>query len=343
MQSFEVIMKRGQVQNLRSEKCGKIAFITTPQYRKSSPHSIKTFVYRYMYSLCNSFDVMVTGGTYDFVKKIVVRPYKQLTPQDLSLIKKDTRLPIVDDNVVRRWQDVICSGLKPTKPQFQGMIRIAYELVEGRLDAVIHLTEWQDKSAKPDSAVLSREANVHNVPIATDVSTAQAFIESWNSSLVTKPNGSSLFIKRKEPAAPPLRGIKKNHKVLAMVAHDNMKLELCRLAVKHATDIFDNYDYILATGTTGTWLKRFMEAMGRGQAEIKRIRRCNSGPLGGDVQIAYAVVEGLCHKIVFLQDPFVSHAHASDIRLFEQAVVAKDVHVKLATNVESAKLLIVSS
>ena len=37
-------------------------------------------------------------------------------------------------------------------------------------------------------------------------------------------------------------------------------------------------------------------------------------------QIAYAVVRGICQKIVFLQDPTVSHPHDSDIRLFEQAL-----------------------
>jgi len=220
------------------------------------------------------------------------------------------------------------------------MIHIAYELVEGRLDAIIHLTDWQDKSAKPDSAVLSREANVHNVPIATNVQTADTYVESWKASLARIHVGSSIFKKRQEPIEPPLKGIKKNDKVVAMVAHDNMKLELCRFAVENATYIFKHYDYILATGTTGSWLKRFMEATGRGPDEIKKIRCCNSGPLGGDLQIAYAVVKGMCNKIVFLQDPSVSHAHDSDIRLFEQATVADGVHVELATNVESAKLLV---
>jgi methylglyoxal synthase len=104
--------------------------------------------------------------------------------------------------------------------------------------------------------------------------------------------------------------------------------------------IFSNYDYVLATGTTGGWIKRFMKAAGRGPLEVDKIRCCKSGPEGGDLQIAYAVVQGICRKIIFLQDPTVSHAHDSDIRLFEQAVLDTDVHVELATNVESARLLI---
>lgn len=334
-------MRKEQSQSSKSAKHGRIAFITTPQYRESRPDSIKSFVYRYMYSLCHSFDVITTGRTYNFVKEIVNQSYKVLKDTDfLRLINQDIRFNVSNEAELNRWRETILSGFTPTRQGFQGMIHITYELVEGRLDAVIHLTDWQDKSAKPDSAVLSREANVHNVPIATNFITAQAYVESWNASL--DQSNMSPFRKRKEPSEPPLSGIKRNHRVLAMVAHDNMKLEICRFAVKYATHIFNNYDYILATGTTGTWIKQFMEAVGRSPDDIKKIRCCYSGPLGGDLQIAYAVVSGLCQKIIFLQDPSVSHPHDSDIRLFEQAVVSEGVDVKLATNADSAKLLIFS-
>ena len=64
--------------------------------------------------------------------------------------------------------------------------------------------------------------------------------------------------------------------------------------------------------------------------------------MGGDVQIAYAVATGLCKQIIFLQDPSTSHPHDSDIRLFEQAVAEFGEDVKLATNIQSAQLLITS-
>ena len=333
-------VKKGPIGNLLSKKYGRIAFITTPTYRKSSYQSLCFFVYKYMYALCNSFLVMTTGGTYDAVIKIIDRPYGSLTSADLSNIMFGFPFKIAKDADLQPWRDVIRSGLQRTPPRFKGMIHITYELIEGRLDAVIHLTEWQDKSAKADSAVLSREANVHNIPIATDIDTAEAFIKTWNALIANQMRGSSIFRKRVGPSNPPLAGIKSKHNVLAMVAHDNMKLEMCKFAVKNAQYIFKNYDYILATGTTGSWIKQFMEAIGRSPADIKKIRCCNSGPWGGDIQIAYAVVEGLCQKCIFLQDPSVSHPHDSDIKLFEQAVVSNGVHVKLATNVDSASLLI---
>jgi len=237
------------------------------------------------------------------------------------------------------WRRTIGQSLTVTMDSVQGMIHVTYELVEGRLDGVIHLTDWEDKSAKPDSAVLSREANVHNVPIATDPYTAVAFIRGWQRRLAGGPSSGPVFVARHQPKPGPLDRLKPTDSVLAIIAHDNMKLETCLFAVKHAQHIL-GYDYILATGTTGSWLKRFMHAAGRSLAEVEKIRCCNSGPQGGDIQIAYAVVRGICQKVVFLQDPTVSHPHDSDIRLFEQAVVAKSAHVELATNVESARLLV---
>jgi hypothetical protein len=65
--------------------------------------------------------------------------------------------------------------------------------------------------------------------------------------------------------------LKQADRVLAIIAHDNMKLETCLFAVEHARHIFQNYDYILATGTTGSWLKKFMHAAGRGPSEVERI------------------------------------------------------------------------
>jgi methylglyoxal synthase len=127
-----------------------------------------------------------------------------------------------------------------------------------------------------------------------------------------------------------------------------MKLDMCCFVVEYARKIFDQFDYILATGTTGQWIRKFALAAGRSKEEVeKKIRLCLSGPYGGDVQIAAAVMRRLCRKVIFLQDPFTSHAHETDIRLFEQAVLLFDrvateggTEIELATNVASAKDLL---
>jgi methylglyoxal synthase len=121
---------------------------------------------------------------------------------------------------------------------------------------------------------------------------------------------------------------------------------MCCFVVENDRKIFGEFDYILATGTTGKWIKRFALAAGRTPREVEKVRCCLSGPYGGDVQIAAAVVRKLCRKVIFLQDPFTSHAHETDIRLFEQAVLlferaaVKGVEVELATNVASAKAIL---
>ncbi len=316
-------------------KHGTIAFITTPRFRESSPGHVQDFVYSHLYELCSHFSVKSTGGTGKDVLDIVARD-----PDDGARQKIQTCMDLADltDHDLNRWRRTIREGLMVTMGGFQGMIEITNELVEGRLDAVIHLTCWEDKGAKPDTAVLSREANVHNVPIATDIRTASAHIRTWQMRLASKtPEG--VFKRRDHPTPPPLEGLRLEDRVLAIIAHDNMKLETCEFAIEHSRHIFDNYDYVLATGTTGAWLKRFMHAAGRSAADVAKIRCCNSGPRGGDIQIACAVVRRICQKIIFFQDPSVSHAHDSDIRLFEQAVV-ECVDAELATNVESAKLII---
>jgi len=324
-----------------SNEYGTIAFITTPTFRKNNLEDIKTFVYKHFYWLCSNFKVLSTGGTYGDVRNgIISKSFGQIEEEHRKLIIKGMNVAIKDDSQLdQQWRQPILSAWKAVSRSFPGMIELAYKLLQGQIDAVIHLTDWQDMSAKPDSAALWRQANVHKVPFAPDIRTAEEFIASWKALIV---RGGQLFERRKPPENPPLDRIESTHRVLAMIAHDAMKLELCRFAVECASDIFSHYDYILATGTTGEWLKKFMKAATkRPSSEVeKKIRCCLSGPKGGDIQIAYAVVKGLCKEVIFLQDPLTSHPHEADIRLFQQAVVERKVNAVLATNVESARLLL---
>ena len=319
---------------------GTIAFITTPVYRQERRRKAERFILTHMYSLCRHFDVVCTGRTKDFIHEIIAA---EPDPADTSRICDDLNCDKLTPELLEQWRTTIRENTEHNAEAHSvpGMICVTHRLVEGYVDAVIHLADWQDKSAKADSAVLSRQANVHDVPIALDLATADAYAKTWKGAIargVTK-----LFPTRNHPTPSPVGNLDldaEEDEVLAMIAHDQMKLDLCCFAVRHADLIFKKYKYILATGTTGGWLQNFMAACGRDAEAIGRIRRCNSGPYGGDVQIAYAVVKDLCNDVVFFQDPMVAHAHDSDIRLFEQAVVHRDISVRLATNVESAKLLI---
>lgn len=311
----------------------RIAFVTTPKCRDTHSDQIEDFIQRYLHLVSSFSEILVTGGTYSFVMNMLDR-----LPSEAACGNPTASNLAGAHHLDLRQQ--FERTLVQMLPNLQGMIEIGYELVEGRLDAMIHLSDWEDISAKPDSAALRRQANVHNVPIASDIHSARAFVEAWISDI---KSGCTL-VRQKRLAAgdSPLTGIQPSDSVIAMVAHDNMKLELCRFAVRHATEIFDRFDFVLATGTTGKWLKRFMEAAGRTREEVDRIRCCLSGPYGGDLQIAYAVVKELCRKVIFLQDPLISHPHHSDISLFEQAVVAHTLKVELATNSRSAEFVLAS-
>lgn len=323
-------------------KLGRIAFITTPEYRAAHRLDVEAFVYRHLYMLCRSFEVLSTGRTYDLIAEILERPFGEVHAASVTAAMG---LPVEGERDLDRWRVVIREGLSKRLPGIQGMIELSHDLVEGRLDAVIHLTDWHDVSGKPDSMVLRREANVHNVPIASDIASARSVITTLSSLLARSPKGP--IFPARLPAERPLDGLKPGDRVLGLIAHDGMKLDMCCFVVEHAQKIFRDFDWVLATGTTGKWLKRFVLASGRSQQEADRIRPCLSGPYGGDVQIAAAVVKKLCRKVVFLQDPFTSHAHETDIRLFEQAVLlferavlSEEIELEFATNIQSAKMIL---
>lgn len=62
-----------------------------------------------------------------------------------------------------------------------------------------------------------------------------------------------------------------------------------------------------------------------------------SGPEGGDVQIANEVINHTCHNVIFFIDPREPHAHHDDIRLLERYCALNDVSVDFRTHYEAAK------
>lgn len=320
-------------------KChGTVALITTPNFRDAHENDtvLQDFVYENLYPLCRHFDVLCTGSTYKLLSQIVEARLDQRAQQ---LVSQGSEIDVSRKSDQESWRRTINNSLTELRPGFPGMIEVAYRLVEKRLNAVIHMTDWRDLPAKPDTAVVWREANVHDVPIATDIETARAFIQAWRAA-VPGLKGDDVLYTSSGYETSPLEGIDAGHRVLALIAHDRMKLDLCRFAVEYSQTIFDNFDVILATGTTGKWLREYMLARERSADEIKRIRLCLSGPYGGDVQIAYSVVSGLCKTVVFFQDPQSAHPHEVDIRLFEQAAIDPELSIRFATNRSGADLIL---
>jgi methylglyoxal synthase len=105
---------------------------------------------------------------------------------------------------------------------------------------------------------------------------------------------------------------------VALVAHDARKTEMVSFARDHF-DTLSQFKTRVATGTTGSLLNAM--AWSRGwPADLPWVACFQSGPLGGDAQIAELVLDGQCHKVIFFEDPHVARQHEADIQLLDRAV-----------------------
>lgn len=112
---------------------------------------------------------------------------------------------------------------------------------------------------------------------------------------------------------------------IALIAHDEMKSRMIDFAIDHEAEL-KKFGTILATGTTG----REVAAATSEEIHDKMIRY-HSGPKGGDIEIATAILYGLCDVVIFLVDPLRPHPHVEDIRVVFEACMISD-HVVMITN-----------
>ncbi len=115
---------------------------------------------------------------------------------------------------------------------------------------------------------------------------------------------------------------------IALIAHDGKKAEIVAFVLQHL-DFFKRSEAMLfCTGTTG----------GHVEKAGLIVNKVNSGPLGGDAEIAALVSNQEIDMVIFFRDPLGKHPHEPDIQMLMRVC---DVHnVALATNVASAELLI---
>ena len=98
---------------------------------------------------------------------------------------------------------------------------------------------------------------------------------------------------------------------IALVAHDNKKADLIEWAQFNRGSL-SRHD-LVATGTTGLLLH---EQVG---LDVKRMQ---SGPLGGDMQIGALITEGDIDLLIFFWDPLEPQPHDVDVKaLLRIAVV----------------------
>ncbi|GAF03500.1 methylglyoxal synthase [Saccharicrinis fermentans] len=115
---------------------------------------------------------------------------------------------------------------------------------------------------------------------------------------------------------------------IAVIAHDGKKAEMVSFLNKNLSVLDSANIEIVATGTTGK----------HAQNAGLKVERVQSGPLGGDAQIAAQIVEGIVKGVFFFRDPLDKHPHEPDINMLMRIC---DVHnIPLATNPATAELVL---
>ncbi len=130
-------------------------------------------------------------------------------------------------------------------------------------------------------------------------------------------------------------GTMKKQLKIALVAHDRRKADMVEWAIFNA-DMLAKHQ-LICTGTTGSLIQQALKDKG---VDVD-ITCMNSGPLGGDAEIAALVVRKQINLAVFLIDDLNAQPHEADIQmLLRQCRVH---NVPIACNRYSADLMITST
>lgn len=117
---------------------------------------------------------------------------------------------------------------------------------------------------------------------------------------------------------------------IAIIAHDGKKVEMVGFVRDHIDFFKEQNIRLIATGTTGSYLEK-------AGLEVEKMQ---SGPLGGDAQIASRLVEGKIDLVIFFRDPLGKHPHEVDVNMLMRLC---DVYnIPLATNPAAAQRFVQS-
>ena len=126
----------------------------------------------------------------------------------------------------------------------------------------------------------------------------------------------------------------KKRLTIAIVAHDQRKIDMVEWAAHNAATLAKHK--LICTGTTGKLIKYAFLDLGI----MSEIVCVNSGPLGGDAEIAALVVRKEVDLAIFLIDDLSPQPHEADIQMLLRQ--CRIHNVPIACNRYSADLMITS-
>ncbi len=125
------------------------------------------------------------------------------------------------------------------------------------------------------------------------------------------------------------RMLMKKNKKIALVAHDNKKQDLVEWA-KFNQHVLAHHE-VIATGTTGEVLERILGM---------KVKKLQSGPLGGDQQIGAMIVNNEIDFLIFFWDPLEPMPHDPDVKAILR--IAAVWNIPMACDRASADFMISS-
>lgn len=214
---------------------------------------------------------------------------------------------------------------------------------DAALDFVIYLIDPVDPiGVFPEMQALKRQCVVHGRAFLTNRGAAS----EWCALVWNRLAG----IDRTGLAAQLVRWVRPEAvaaETIGLIAHDTQKPVMLDFARRHHA-LLSRFSRRLATGTTGGLLNGEVPARLAAEAAALRSRlppavpgwttAFQSGPRGGDAQIAEEVLEGRCRRLIFFEDPHVAREHEADIQLLERATRFAPEGCLCINDVENAEL-----